>query len=120
MWKKTVPITAALTTLLLAGCNMNNDVPDTNETPMEDVQEDVREGADDVQEGADNLIPDPNVNTESPTETNDDNGAINNNGTETNDLNKDEDKDMNKDTNSPNEEIIEDDLDMNDNNNNDK
>ena len=64
MWKKTVPITAALTTLLLAGCNMNNDVPDTNETPMEDVKKDVREDADD-------LIPmTPNVNTESPVETN--------------------------------------------------
>ena len=48
MWKKTVPITAALTTLLLAGCNMNNDVPDTNETPMEDVKKDVREDANDL------------------------------------------------------------------------
>ena len=55
MWKKTVPITAALTTLLLAGCNMNNGVPNTNETPMEEVKKDVRE---DVNE----LKPNPNVN----------------------------------------------------------
>ena len=55
MWKKTVPITAALTTLLLAGCNMNNDVPKTNETPMEEVKKDVREGANE-------LNPNPNVN----------------------------------------------------------
>lgn len=116
MWKKTVPITAALTTLLLAGCNMNNDVPDTNETPMEDVKKDVREDAND-------LIPNPKVNTESPVETNEgiyDNGKLDKNGTETNDRNTDEDKDMNKDTNTPNEDIIEDDLDMNDKDNVDK
>ena len=48
------------------------------------------------------------------------NGTLNKNGTETNERNTDEEKIMNKDTNTPNEDIIEDDLDMNDKNNNNK
>lgn len=36
MWKKVIP-TVALCSLLLVGCNNNDDaVPDNNETPMED------------------------------------------------------------------------------------
>ena len=113
MWKKTVPITAALTTLLLAGCNMNNDVPDTNETPMEDVKEDVREGANDLNPNP-NVNPNvtPNVNTEVPAGTHD--GTINNNeldikedhkiknnGTEIIEENTVDEKIINKDANSP-------------------
>ncbi|QUG40519.1 hypothetical protein KD050_14600 [Psychrobacillus sp. INOP01] len=42
MWKKVVP-TVALCSFLLVGCNNANDdvVPETNETPMEDVRDDV-------------------------------------------------------------------------------
>lgn len=41
MWKKVVPA-VALSSLLLVGCNNNdNAIPDNNETPMEDVRDDV-------------------------------------------------------------------------------
>ena len=41
MWKKVVP-TVALCSFLLVGCNnANDDIPNNNETPMEDVRDDV-------------------------------------------------------------------------------
>lgn len=59
MLKKALPV-VALSSVLLVGCNMNDDnVPNNNETPMEDVRE-----------GVDKIVPDPNVNTPSPTNEN--------------------------------------------------
>lgn len=60
MFKKAVPV-VALSTFLLVGCNNNNDeaVPDTNETPMEDVER-----------GADELVPDMNNDTNGTNGTN--------------------------------------------------
>jgi len=41
MWKKVIP-TVALCSFLLVGCNNNDEaIPDNNETPMEDVRDDV-------------------------------------------------------------------------------
>lgn len=43
MWKKAVP-TIALSAFLLVGCNNNdNAAPNNNETPMEEVREDVND-----------------------------------------------------------------------------
>lgn len=62
----------AMSSFLLVGCNMNNDnIPNNNETPMEEVRE-----------GVDRVVPDPGVNTESPVNNNgmNDNGLNDNNG----------------------------------------
>ncbi|AYC28850.1 hypothetical protein [Paenisporosarcina cavernae] len=84
-----------LAALMLAGCNNDDDndalVPPNNETPMEDIQE--------------------NRNTDGVGPKMDE---------ETNDVNTDHDKDMMKDENTPEEEVIEDDLDARDKDNKDK
>jgi hypothetical protein len=69
MLKKAVPV-VALCSVLLVGCNMNGNgnVPNNNETPMQDVRE-----------GVDRVVPEPNVNTPSPTHKNG-NGVYDNNG----------------------------------------
>lgn len=82
MWKKTM-IGLGLSALVLSGCNMRDDVPGVDETPMEDVRDETRD-----------VVPDTSPTTE--------------------DQNLDEDKDMMKDRNTPEEEIIEDDLDARD------
>lgn len=88
MWKKPT-ILFGISALLLVGCNnIDDDLPENNETPMEDVNEEQE------------LVPETN-------------GEIN--GTNgTNDQNLDEDKDMMEDQNTPEEEIIEDDMDARD------
>ncbi|TQR21187.1 hypothetical protein [Psychrobacillus vulpis] len=77
MWKKAIP-TVALCSLLLVGCNNTDDtIPSNNETPMQDLRQ-----------GVDEIMPDPGVNTPSPTNeegmydnTNDGfNGVNDNNG----------------------------------------
>ncbi|SES03683.1 hypothetical protein [Psychrobacillus sp. OK032] len=67
MLKKAVPV-VALCSVLLVGCNMNGNgnAPNNNETPMQDVRE-----------GVDRVVPEPNVNTPSPTHKNE-NGVNNN------------------------------------------
>lgn len=85
MWKK-ASILFGMSALMLVGCN--NDLPETNETPMEDMTEE-RE-----------MVPEDNNGTD-----------VN---PETNDTNREEDKDMMQDQNTPEEEIIEDDLDARD------
>lgn len=85
MWKK-ASILFGMSALMLVGCN--NDLPETNETPMEDMTEE-RE-----------MVPEDNNGTD-----------VN---PETNDTNREEDKDMMEDQNTPEEEIIEDDLDARD------
>ncbi len=86
MWKK-ASILFGMSALMLVGCN-NDDLPETNETPMEDMTEE-RE-----------MVPEDN------------------NGTDVNpeneDTNLDEDKDMMQDQNTEEEEILEDDLDARD------
>ena len=56
MLKKAVPV-VAMCSVLLVGCNTNDAVPNNNETPMEEVRD-----------GVDNIVPEPGVNTPSPTE----------------------------------------------------
>ncbi len=92
MWKK-ASILFGMSALMLVGCN-NNDLPETNETPMEDMSEE-RE-----------MVPEDNNGTD-----------VN---PENNDTNLDEDKDMMQDQNTPEEEIIEDDLDARDTDNEDE
>ena len=88
MWKKAT-IVFGMSALLLVGCNMGDDDIPTNETPMEDDANEVREDTQDV-------VPDGNVEL---TEE---------------DTNLDEDKDMMKDPNTEEEEILEDDMDARD------
>lgn len=85
MWKK-ASILFGMSALMLVGCN--NDLPETNETPMEDMTEE-RE-----------MVPEDNNGTD-----------VN---PENNDTNREEDKDMMQDQNTEEEEIIEDDLDARD------
>lgn len=92
MWKK-ASILFGMSALMLVGCN-NNDLPETNETPMEDMSEE-RE-----------MVPEDNNGTD-----------VN---PENNDTNLDEDKDMMQDQNTPEEEIMEDDLDARDTDNKDE
>ena len=42
MWKKALPL-IGLSGILLVGCNNNGDVPNNNETPMQDVREDTNQ-----------------------------------------------------------------------------
>ncbi|MDX1806473.1 MAG: hypothetical protein R3267_05575 [Paenisporosarcina sp.] len=92
MWKKNA-IVFGMSALLLVGCNMrDNDIP-TNETPMEDDTNDVREDIQDLEPGT------TDENRVEPTEE---------------DKNVDEDKDMMKDPNTEEEEILEDDMDVRD------
>ncbi len=49
----------AMCSVLLVGCNMNKDVPNNNETPMGEVRDDV-----------DKIVPNPEVNTPSPSTQN--------------------------------------------------
>ncbi|HSO57270.1 MAG TPA: hypothetical protein VLQ66_03450 [Paenisporosarcina sp.] len=88
MWKKTT-MAFGLSALLLAGCNMGDDKIPTDETPMDDDANEVREDMQDV-------VPNGDVD---PTEK---------------DRNLDEDKDMMKDPNTEEEEILEDDMDARD------
>ncbi|TQR18125.1 hypothetical protein [Psychrobacillus soli] len=67
MLKKAVPV-VAICSVLLVGCNMDKTVPNNNETPMEEVRDNV-----------DKIVPDPGVNTPSPTNENG-NDVYNNNG----------------------------------------
>lgn len=98
MWKKTAML-FGISALLLVGCNNDDDdLPENNETPMEDMNENQ------------DVVPETNG------EINDTNGT---NGT-TEDKNLDEDKDMMKDQNTEEEEIIEDDLDARDADNKDE
>ena len=94
MWKKAT-IVFGMSALLLVGCNMGDDDIPTNETPMEDDANEVREDTQDV-------VPDGNVET---TEE---------------DTNLEEDKDMMKDPNTEEEEILEDDMDNRDANDKDE
>lgn len=95
MWKKAT-ILFGMSALLLVGCNNNDDdVPEADETPMEDVREDTQ----DVVPGTDD------GNQVEPT---------------TEDENNDEDKDMMQDPNTEDEEIIEDDMDARDADDKDK
>jgi hypothetical protein len=92
MWKKNA-IVFGMSALLLVGCNMRDDDIPTNETPMEDDANDVREDIQDVEPGT------TDNNQVEPT---------------TEDKNVDEDKDMMKDPNTEEEEILEDDMDTRD------
>lgn len=67
MWKKTVSA-IAFGSILLAGCNMDKDVPNNNETPMEEVRD-----------GANDITPDstPDVNTPPATTDNNINNELN-------------------------------------------
>lgn len=66
MLKKALPA-VALCSVFLVGCNMDDNVPNNNETPMEEIRDDV-----------DKVVPDPNVNTPSPSNNNG-NDVYNNN-----------------------------------------
>lgn len=92
MWKKAT-VVFGMSALLLVGCNMGDDDIPTNETPMEDDANDVREDIQDVEPGT------TDENRVEPTEE---------------DTNLDEDKDMMKDPNTEEEEILEDDMDARD------
>lgn len=77
MWKKVVP-TVALCTFLLVGCNDTEDaVPDNNETPMEDVRDDVNTPSPNTNNGMDDggngTLNDGNIN-----DGTNNNGTINN------------------------------------------
>jgi hypothetical protein len=92
MWKKNA-IVFGMSALLLVGCNMRDDDIPTNETPMEDDANDVREDIQDVEPGT------TDNNQVEPTNE---------------DKNVDGDKDMMKDPNTEEEEILEDDMDTRD------
>lgn len=67
MWKKVIP-TVALCSFLLVGCNNNDDdvIPDNNETPMEDVRDDINTPSPNTNNGMDNggngTVNDGNIN----------------------------------------------------------
>jgi len=94
MWKK-ASILFGMSALMLVGCNNNNDLPETNETPMEDTREDLQDSV-------------PGTNDGNQVEPSNE------------DINTDEDKDMMKDPNTEEEEILEDDLDARDADNKDE
>ena len=93
MWKKVVP-TVALTSLLLVGCNnQDNAVPDNNETPMEDVRDDVNTQSPNTNNGMndngngtlnDGNLNDGTLNDGTINNGINDNGTMNNNGTNNN------------------------------------
>lgn len=93
MLKKTM-VLFGVSSLILVGCNNQDDaLPDTNETPMEDMREE-----------RDDIVPGTND------ETNGINDGINGpDGT----TNPDEDLNLDDDMDQTNDEIIEDDMDMN-------
>lgn len=75
MWKKVVPA-AALCSFLLVGCNNVDDaVPDNNETPMEDVREDINTPSPNTNNGMNN-----NGNGNGIIDEGNGNEGINNNG----------------------------------------
>ncbi|WP_277586760.1 hypothetical protein [Psychrobacillus antarcticus] len=53
MWKKAVPA-VALCSILLVGCNNNGAVPKNNETPMQDVREDINTPSPNTNNGMNN------------------------------------------------------------------
>lgn len=53
MWKKALPL-IGLSGILLLGCNNNGAVPKNNETPMQDVREDVDQWKNNVESDIDN------------------------------------------------------------------
>lgn len=53
MWKKTIPL-IVLSGVLLVGCNNNDEVPNNNETPMQDVGEDAMQWEDNMERNNDN------------------------------------------------------------------
>ncbi len=121
MFKKAIPL-VLMSGLVLTACANNSTVPKNNETPMEKVEDRTRDLTPDVKNGQtgpnmDGLENDGDLNGV-------DNGVINdNNGVRNgviNDTNKDTDKDMMEDSNTPREEIIEDDLDRKDKDLNDR
>lgn len=77
MWKKAVPA-VALCSFLLVGCNNVDDdaVPDNNETPMEDVREDITTPSPNTDNG---MNDDGNGTLDDGTNNN---GTINNGGTD--------------------------------------
>ena len=103
MLKKAIPL-FLLSALVLGGCTANKEVPNKNETPMEDVQDRERNWT-------------PNVNENQKGGTNldgiDENRDVNGNGT----INGNNDNGViNDGTNTvPNETIIEEDVDVNTN-----
>ncbi|MDF2068128.1 hypothetical protein [Bacillus sp. Cr_A10] len=73
MWKKAVP-GIALSAFLLVGCNNNdNAAPNNNETPMEEVQEDLNDLTPDMNNNNGN-----GMNGTDGTNTNDNNNGQNN------------------------------------------
>ncbi|QBP42074.1 hypothetical protein [Paenisporosarcina antarctica] len=72
MWKKTM-VVLGLSALVLSGCNMRDDVPGVNETPMEDYREETRD-----------VVPGTDERTNLPDETRDIDGneGMNDRGTE--------------------------------------
>lgn len=81
MWKKVIP-TVALCSFLLVGCNNNDDViPDNNETPMEDVRDDINTPSPNTNNGMDNggngTVNDGNINEGTNNNGTMDNGTMN-------------------------------------------
>ena len=75
MWKKFLPL-IGLSGILLVGCNNNGKVPNNNETPMQDVREDVDQWKNNVEKDIDNNgVNNGNGN---------DNDNVNDNGTNNN------------------------------------
>ncbi|ALC86525.1 hypothetical protein AM499_12335 [Bacillus sp. FJAT-22090] len=73
MWKKAIPA-IALSAFLLVGCNNNdNAAPNNNETPMEEVQEDLNDLTPDMNNNNGN-----GMNGTGGTNTNDNNNGQNN------------------------------------------
>ncbi|SDN22960.1 hypothetical protein SAMN05518871_10432 [Psychrobacillus sp. OK028] len=88
MWKKVVPA-VALSSLLLVGCNnRDNAIPNNNETPMEDVRNDINTPSPNRNNGMDNgrgngtlndgTINDGTINDGTMNNGINDNGTINN------------------------------------------
>lgn len=108
--KKSLTVGLTASALLLGACNMNQSVPDKNETPMEDVRE-----------GAQEMVPDVTPpETNGDRDMNDTMDGRDDVAPSSQDKNTDTDKDMMKDPNTKEEEVIEDDIDMRDKDNKDE
>ena len=101
MWKKTGSVTAILCAALLVGCNTDDEaVPSTNETPMEDVQEDTERLVPDVN------TPSPNNGTNEGIYDNDTNQNLDDNINNNTDPKVNEDENLNPDNDKESNNLV--------------
>lgn len=99
MFKKAIPF-VLVSGLVLTGCNNNDDVPDNNETPMENLDDGLRDTTPRVNNGAGSDM--DGINNGNDGNNGMDNGIINDGNRNNGDMNGDN-------TTAPNDDILTDD-----------